>query len=99
MMNEPTPPPSSPCGPVVLGSGFGGLVERFRLSLYKLIVFIKGFYADYPPPPWFCGPVFWVWWFNSEVEIEFIKAYSVYKGVLCGLKKVCRRFIDSIASV
>ena len=37
-----TAPP--PCGAVVLWSGFGGLIERFRLSLQKLIVFMEGFY-------------------------------------------------------
>ena len=41
--DEPISPPAR--GPVVLWSGFGGLIERFRLSSYKLIVLIKGFYA------------------------------------------------------
>ena len=44
--DEPTPPP------VVLCSEFGGFIER--LSLYKLIVFVKGLSAVtqlHPPPP------------------------------------------------
>ena len=41
--DEPTTPPP-PRGPVVW------VIERFGLSLYKLVVFIKGFYAVTPPP-------------------------------------------------
>ena len=57
--DEPTPPP------LVLWSGFGGLIERFGLNLYKLIVLIKGFHAvTPPPPPPSRGPAVGTWWFN-----------------------------------
>ena len=53
MMNLPPPR-----GPVVLRSGFACLIERFRLSLCKLILFVKGFYAVAAPVVlWSCGPV------------------------------------------
>ena len=88
---------------MVLWSGFGGLIERFRFSLYKLIVLIKGFHGGTPPP---CGPVdLWSGFgglikrFRLSLQAYRSLYHNVYKGVLCALKKVCRRFFNSIASV
>ena len=46
------------------------------------------------PPP---HPV--VLWSGFGDLIERLPSYRVYKRVLCGLKKVCSRFINSKASV
>ena len=40
---------------------------------------------------WSCGPVVWVWYFNSDVQIGLIEAYSLMEGFRESLKEGLQR--------